>query len=207
VVRESAEPSNGYQIVFPAMVLWGLLGCAATFAVAMVAERTSGTILRLRAAPIARASVLGGKAAACVAACIADCALLTVIGLVVLGVQIADPLKYAVAVVATVSCFAGLTMALSLFGRTEQSVAGAGWATLILMAMLGGAMVPLSLMPSWLLSLSDLSPVKWGITALEGATWRAFGWHELGLSLLRLVGFGVAAFIGAAAMLGASADA
>lgn len=40
-------------------------------------------------------------------------------------------------------------------------------------------MVPLSLMPSWLRSLSHLSPAKWSVLALEGATWRAFSPEEL----------------------------
>jgi hypothetical protein len=37
-------PRTGFQAVFPAMVLWGLLGCAAAFAVALVSERSSGTL-------------------------------------------------------------------------------------------------------------------------------------------------------------------
>jgi ABC-type multidrug transport system permease subunit len=201
VIRDRDAPQNGYQIVFPAMVLWGLIGCAATFAIGMVVERSSGTLLRLRAAPIARASVLAGKAAACFAACVLDAVLLSLVGALLLGVHIVDPPKYAAAIGATAACFAGLTMALCMIGRTEQAVAGAGWATLIVMAMLGGAMVPLSLMPDWLLSISDFSPVKWGILALEGATWRGLSWHELAGWLARLLAFGLAAFAGGVALL------
>jgi ABC-2 type transport system permease protein len=207
VARDRDAPRNGYQIVFPAMLLWGLLGCAATFAIGIVTERSSGTLLRLRAAPIARASVLAGKAAACITASLLDAALLSLIGALLLGVRIVDPLKYSAAVFAIATCFAGLTMALSMIGRTEQAVAGAGWATLIVMAMLGGAMVPLSLMPGWLLSLADFSPVKWGILALEGATWRGFDWRELSGWLVRLLAFGLAAFGAGVALLFSARDA
>jgi ABC-type multidrug transport system permease subunit len=55
-------------------------------------------------------------------------------------------------------------------------------------------MVPPAVMPEWLLRLSKLSPVSWGIWALEGATWRALTWHELWQPLGMLSAFGVAAF-------------
>ena len=107
---------------------------------------------------------------------------------------------------ATVVCFAGLTMALSVLGRSEQGVAGAGWAALILMAMLGGAMVPLALFPDWMRALSDLSPVKWGILALEGATWRGFGWNELAAPLGVLVATGALGFASGVGVLVASRE-
>jgi ABC-2 type transport system permease protein len=201
VVRDAGGPRSGYEIVFPAMILWGLLGCAATFAVGIVTERASGTLLRLRAAPIGRASILGGKAGACVSACLADAALLSVLGWLALDVRIDDASKYAAAIAATAICFGGLTMVLSVLGKTDQAVAGAGWSTLIVLAMLGGAMVPLSLMPEWLLSVSDLSPVKWGIRALEGATWRGDAWGELLPHLAWLLSLGALGFAAGTAVL------
>jgi ABC-2 type transport system permease protein len=171
-----------------------------------VAERASGTLLRLRAAPVRRASILGGKALACAVACVADVVLLSVLAWLVLGVRIGDPGKYAAVVAAMVVCFAGLTMVLTVLGRSEQAVAGAGWATLILMAMLGGAMVPLALFPERMLELSDLSPVKWGILALEGATWRAFGWDELAKPVGILVATGVVGFVSGVGVLVASRE-
>jgi ABC-2 type transport system permease protein len=201
VVRDSDEPRSGFDIVFPAMILWGMIGCASTFAVAMVGERASGTLLRLRAAPIRRASILGGKAAACVMTCLTDALLLSLIGAFLLGIRIDHLGKYAMVVSAIVLCFAGLTLALSVLGSSDQAVASAAWATLLLMAMLGGAMVPIFLMPEWLLPLSDLSPVKWGITALEGATWRDLGWSDLVRPIVQLMALGVIGFASGVAIL------
>jgi ABC-2 type transport system permease protein len=195
VVRDAAGPANGFEIAFPAMILWGLVGCAATFAVGMVTERSSGTLLRLRSAPISRAAILGGKAGACVIACAADALLLSLFGRFVLHISIRQPVEYGAAIACTVLCFSGLTMMMSVLGRSDQAVAGAGWAAMIFMAMAGGAMVPLSIMPAWLLSLSDFSPVKWGIVALEGATWRGLPWSELSRPLVLLLGVGMAGFV------------
>lgn len=167
-------PASGFALVFPAMIVWGLLGCAAAFSVALVSERASGTLVRLYAAPISRVSLVAGKALACALACAASVLVLSAVGVLGLSVAIDDVLKYVAAALAAIACFVGLTQALSALGKTEQAVAGAGWSTLIVLAMCGGAMVPEVLMPEWLVELSVLSPVRWAIVALEGAIWRGF---------------------------------
>jgi hypothetical protein len=192
--RRPGRPGSGYELVFPAMVLWGLMGCVATFSVALVVERSQGTLLRLRAAPVSRATLLGGKAAAALGACVVSAALLAALGVGLFGVHFDSPPKFIAALLATALCFCGLTVLLGTLGRSEQAVAGAGWSTLIVMAMLGGAMVPPALMPEWLLSVSHLSPVRWAIEALEGATFRKDSWAELRTPLALLVGLGATAF-------------
>lgn len=179
VEQQVAGPRSGYEIVLPAMLIWGLIGCVATFAISLASERATGTLLRLRSAPISRATILAGKSLACAVTCGIDLLVLSVLGYLGFGVHIDDLLKYACVLIACTACFTGLTMTLSVLGKSEQAVAGAGWSTLIVLAMLGGAMVPPSVMPAWLLSVSNVSPVKWGIWALEGATWRALAWQEL----------------------------
>lgn len=190
----AATPRSGYEIVLPSMLIWGLIGCVATFAIGLVAERTTGTLLRLRAAPISRLTILAGKSLACALTCAFDLAMLSAVSALAFGVTIADPLKYLTVLIACTLCFTGLMMSLSVLGRSEQAVSGAGWSSLIVLAMIGGAMVPPAVMPDWLLRLSNLSPVKWGIWALEGATWRALSWSELVQPLSMLSAFGLAAF-------------
>lgn len=48
VSRESEGPITPFQITFPQAMLWGILGCTATFAISIVKERTHGTFERLR---------------------------------------------------------------------------------------------------------------------------------------------------------------
>lgn len=179
LVVERAAGLREAELVFPAAVLWGLIGCAASFAVSLVTERTRGTLLRLVTAPIDKSALLWGKALACLLACLAVAVALTFLAVGGFEVRFESLLGLLAAIGSAALCFVGITMLLSSLGRSEQAVAGAGWAVLILMAMLGGGMVPLSLMPSWLRSLSHLSPAKWSVLALEGATWRAFSPEEL----------------------------
>jgi ABC-2 type transport system permease protein len=194
-------PRTGYQLVFPAMILWGLIGCAAAFAVGIVAERSSGALLRLYAGPFGRSAIVGGKALACALACLLGSLVLSALGVGLLGVEITDPLKYALALLSAAACFVGITQLLSVLGRSEQAVAGAGWSVLIVLAMSGGAMVPAVLMPNWLRALSAYSPVRWGVDALQGATFRAQGWAELAPPLLSLFSAGLGCFALAALVM------
>jgi ABC-2 type transport system permease protein len=188
--------------VFAPAVLWGLIGCAACFAISLVAERSRGTLRRLAAAPIHKRQILLGKALACGLACLAVAGLIALSMGVGFSVRFPSPLKLALALLSTALCFSGITMLLSVLGKTEQSVAGAGWGALIVLAMLGGGMVPMSLMPAWLADLGHVSPVRWGIVALEGALWRDFTYAELARSCAVLIATGVASFGIGAAFLG-----
>ena len=51
-----------WDISFPQSTMWGVLACAAGFAISIARERTQGTMMRLQIAPISRSGVLIGKA-------------------------------------------------------------------------------------------------------------------------------------------------
>jgi ABC-2 type transport system permease protein len=195
VARESRPgPANAFEVTFPQGMVWGIIGCVMSFAISLVTERVHGTFVRLRMAPLTRAQVLGGKALACfVSISILQIALFT-LGAVLFGVRPASLLLLVVACVAASAGFVGFMMMVSSLGKTEQAVAGAGWAMLMPMAMLGGAMVPQFVMPPWMLTLSHISPIKWAILAIEGAVWRGFSAAEMVMPVAILLGFGALCF-------------
>jgi ABC-2 type transport system permease protein len=195
VNREYNGPITPFQITFPQALLWGILGCTASFAISIVKERTHGTFERLRVGPIGRAHILGGKGLACFTTCVFIICALYVGAKTIFKMPIGNLPLFALAVLCTLLCFVGLMMFICTLGRTEQSVGGAGWAMLMIMAMLGGGMVPLVFMPSWLRPLSHISPVKWSIFALEGAIWRNFSLTEMIAPCLILLAIGAAAFL------------
>jgi ABC-2 type transport system permease protein len=178
-----------WDLSFPQAMLWGVLGCTAGFAISLVRERTRGTLLRLKAAPITSAHVLAGKALACFLAVLAVIAALTGLGFL-LGLRPGNWLFLALAAVCLSYCATGVMMTMSVLGRSEEAVGGASWFANILMAMIGGCMIPLAFMPEFLRTLSNLSPVKWGILAIEGAVWREFTLGEMILPCVILLGIG-----------------
>ena len=186
-------PRSGFELAFPAAILWGLIGCAGAFAAASMAERRSGTHLRLRAAPVRPYALLLGKLLAVLFACVVNTTALVAIAWLAFDVRVERFSTLPVVVAACAVCFSGLTVLLGVLGRSEQSVGGASWATLLLMAMFGGGMVPLSAMPGWMRAASAASPVRWGIAALEGATFRGLTLGELARPCSILLAFGLGA--------------
>ena len=179
VIRERTGPKNSFDISFPQGIIWGVLGCCASFGTSIVIERTSGTLSRLRVAPIKRSTILAGKAAACFGSTIALSSVLFVVGRLFFGVQPDSVWHLAVSLVMMAIAFVGIMMFISILGKTERAVSGLGWAVLLGMAMLGGGMVPRMFMPVWMQSLSQISPVRWAILAMEGAVWRDFSTSEM----------------------------
>lgn len=194
-------PRSPFAISFPSAVLWGILACVATFATSIVRERRSGTWFRLRVAPLTRGHILGGKALACFVAAVVIAAVLMAIASVVFGVQVDSWGLLGLAIAAVGVGFVGIMMLLSSLGRSEQAVSGASWAAILIMAMLGGGMVPLIAMPEWLTSLSRVSPVRWGILALEGSIWRGFSAAEMLAPVAVLLGTGLVCFLAGVALL------
>jgi ABC-2 type transport system permease protein len=192
--QDRAGPRNSFEVTFPQGIVWGLMGCAAGFGISLVTERVRGTLLRLRTAPITRAEILAGKGLACFAATVGIAAALLLFGAIAFGVRPDSLPLLALAILCVACCFVGIMMLLSVVGRTEAAAAGIGWAILLVMAMIGGGMLPVFLMPPWLVTASHASPVKWSILALEGAIWRGFTLSEMFLPCGILVGVGVVAF-------------
>ncbi|HQR29731.1 MAG TPA: ABC transporter permease [Anaeromyxobacteraceae bacterium] len=191
VRREKAGPRSAFDFTFPQGILWGVIGSALGFSLSLVTERTRGTLLRLETAPLSRLDVLAGKALACFAAILAVEALLLSLGVAAFGIRPASWILLAAAAVALAACFVGIMMAVAVIARTEQAAGGLGWAILMPLAMIGGGMIPLFVMPSWMQAASHVSPVKWGILALEGATWRGFTAAEMAPALGVLLGVGL----------------
>lgn len=194
-----------WDISFPQAMLWGVLACAATFAISIVRERKQGTLLRLQAAPVSRRQVLLGKATACFLAVLGVIIMMVVLG-VALGMRPRSPALLAAASICVALCFVGIMTLMSVIGKTEEAVSGAAWGANMIMAMFGGAMIPLAFMPSFMTTLGQASPVKWSILALEGAIWRDFSASEMLLPCGILVAVGAVCLAIGSLRLAAAAE-
>ncbi len=194
VLKERIHPRSSYEITMPQAFIWLLLGCSAAFAVSLVMERTRGTLIRLKSAPITLTHILAGKALACFLTTLGGLAVLFAIFRLVFGVRPDSYPLLILALIAAALAFVGIMMLISVMGKTEASVGGIGWAFLLIMAMTGGGMIPLMFMPGWMKGVSDFSFVKWAVLAVEGAVWRGFSLSEMLLPCGILVAIGVISF-------------
>jgi ABC-2 type transport system permease protein len=165
-----------------------------SFAVSLAVERSRGTLTRLLMSPAPSWALLAGKGLACYLAITIVQAVLMTIGALFFGVRPSSVPLLLLALVIVPLAFVGIMMFVASLGTTEQGSAGAGWAIMMPMSMLGGGMVPLAVMPGWMQSLSVISPVRWMIVAYEGAIWRNFSLVEMATPCAILVAIGLVAF-------------
>ena len=182
--------NSKWDISFPQAMMWGVLGCCAGFAISIAKEQSNGTMTRLQVAPISKLEILGGKALACFLATTGVIVMLTILG-VWLGMKPLSYPKLILSASCVAFCFVGIMMTMSVLGKTEQSVSGAGWAINMIMAMIGGCMIPVMFMPAFMQKFAVLSPIRWGILSIEGAIWRDFSYAELLMPCSVLIGVGV----------------
>lgn len=189
-------PANSHAVTFPQGMFWAVLGVLMSFATSLATERSEGTWLRLRTAPVRAWHLLAGKGLACALAMLLALNLLALIGYAAFGVR-PDWLLLELAFVAGVFCFTAMMMVFAMLARSVRAASGIAWAALMPMAMLGGAMIPLFAMPAWMQAASSASPVKWLLLAIEGAVWRGFSLTEMlpALGVLVAVGGALLAWI------------
>ena len=201
VLKERIQSRSSYEFTMAQAFVWLLLGCSAAFGVSLVMERTRGTLIRLKSAPITLAHILAGKALACFLTTLGGLAILFAIFRLGFSVR---PDSYPLLLLAV--AFVGIMMLISVMGKTEASVGGIGWAFLLLMAMTGGGMIPLMFMPDWMETVSHFSFVKWSVLAVEGAVWRGFSLAEMLLPCGILLGIGLISFLVGVRVFKATAD-
>ena len=194
VARERMGPANAYEITFPQGIMWGIIGCVMSFAIGLVSERVHGTFVRLQTAPITRTQILAGKALACIVAIALLQTTLIAIGVFAFGIAPSSYPLLALACACAALGFVGFMMMVAGLGRTEQAAAGSGWAMLMPLTLFGGGMMPQFIMPGWMQTVGNVSPVKWAIRGIEGAVWRDFTFAEMLLPCGILLAFGVVCF-------------
>lgn len=204
VAAEGRGPPNIFAVTFPQGIIWGVMGCALGFGVALVLERTRGTLIRLRVAPIAPWQILAGKALACFISTAGVSTVLLLIAFFGFHVRPTSIPLLVVAVVSTCLCFVGIMNLLAVFSKTEASGNGLGWGVLLVLSMIGGGMIPLEFMPGWMHAVSSISPIKWSILALEGGLWRGFTPGQMLLPCGVLIAIGVGGFLAGMRAFGAA---
>jgi len=150
------------------LVLFSLLGLS-TVGGAMLIERSWHTLDRLRATPARPREIILGKAVPYGIVLLAQQATVLGYGIVVFGLPVHrwDLLALAVTTWATRLLCAGAALATLVSSHSALSavtdISG------LVLTVLGGAMVPLTLMPAWVRAVAPASPGYWAVESLRAA--------------------------------------
>lgn len=165
-------PSAVQQNV-PAWGLFGIFLIAVPLSGALVRERASGIMIRLQLLPISFLTLLTGKLAAYGLVCLAQFAVLMLVGRYVMPLFGVPPLALSQAYGALLVVLLCVALAATAFGillgvatRTYEQASMIGTISIVIAAAIGGVMVPVFAMPRIMRDISQISPLAWGLDAL-----------------------------------------
>jgi ABC-2 type transport system permease protein len=171
VLVDALFPAGGARFDRVALVMLGVFPFVIMFlvtSIAMLRERTSGTLERLLTTPVSKGDLLGGYALAFGFAAAVQAIVVTAAAYVLLDLDTAGPAALVV-LVAVVDAALGVALGLlaSAFARTEfQAVQF--MPLVVIPQLLGcGLFVPREQMAGWLQALSNVLPLTYGVEALQ----------------------------------------
>lgn len=194
--RGGAQSLIGYFA--PSMAIVFLFIGVGAVARSILAERQTGTVARLAAAPVRAAAVVTGK--------LAGLLLVALVGILVLwgattlafGAEWGQPGPVAVMCVITAVSISGLALLVTGFARDEGQADTATLVIGMVLALLGGNFFPPGSLPTFLADLSRATPNGWalqgfGSLSLDRAGWSAVVGPVLALSVFTALCIGASA--------------
>jgi ABC-2 type transport system permease protein len=162
------EEAGTRQIVAGMLVMFSLFALSIVGS-ALLTERAWKTWDRLRATPAASWELLVGKAVPSVVVLVVQQVLVLGMGTVLFGLSIADVGLLAVVVAVWVFALLCLGMLLGAMARSHSELAVFYDLGGVVLTTLGGALIPLSMMPGWARVLAPLSPGYWAMDSYGAA--------------------------------------
>jgi ABC-2 type transport system permease protein len=168
----------------------------ATVSYSFYRERWYGTWRRLLAAPLHPRELVFGKLVVGVLLFTVQFLAMLAFGAFALGIDFgARPGLVFVVVLSTALVASALGLLLTALTPNPLRMAALANVLVLLLAALGGAIVPLTLMPSWMQPLALLTPHYWALEALRDVMIRGGGFGEVWRELAVLWGVAAAAFV------------
>lgn len=163
---------NTVQQNIPAWTLFGMFFIVVPLGGSIIRERQDGMLSRLLTMPTSYLTIISGKITAYVMICLVQFMLIMTLGkllLPLLGAPVLDlgssPAALILIVVSSALAASGYGILLGTIARTYEQASMFGAVSVVIAAALGGVMVPVFVMPRIMQSISDFSPLSWGLNA------------------------------------------
>jgi ABC-2 type transport system permease protein len=188
---------NGYSHSLAGMGVQFILFLGIDIGIGVLLARRTGIWGRLLAAPVGLQTVLLARALSAAIIALFLLSVMFLFGVLVLGVQINNPLGFAGVAIAFAVLTASFGLFIAAFGKTPEAARGLATFVTLIMVMLGGAWVPSFMFPPWVQQVAWAVPTKWAIDGFDAMTWRGLGMDAaltaIGVQLAFAAGFGLLA--------------
>ena len=181
----------------PAWLVFGMFFVVASLANLFLQERQCGALARLASLGVPTSMMIWSKALPYLAINGLQAALMLAVGVWLMPLLGGDALSLAgihwgalMLVLLAISMAAiGLALALASLVRTHAQAAAVGPTVNILMAAIGGVMVPKFVMPEFMQRLAEFSPMDWGLEGMLAVLLRGSDMVGVLLPTSKLMGF------------------
>ena len=192
-----------YQLLVPSYTVLFAFFLVLTVGWVFVSERRQGTLRRLRSAPVRAWQILLGKLLPCFAVSVGQGIILLVAGRLLFGMRwgpeswsLATQSAWLLLVIVCTSLAAmGLALLVAAVSRTEVQVALYGAVPVMVLALIGGCVLPREMMPAQTQKLSLLTPQGWASMPIVSCSPRRASYEPnlaiVGTSCAVLTGFGM----------------
>ncbi|MGZ4689508.1 MAG: ABC transporter permease [Acidimicrobiia bacterium] len=168
LVQNGYPNASGAEQVVPGQAVMSAFFLVSLVTLAFFLEHGWATWDRLRASPATSIEIMAGKALPRVALGIAELTLILGAGAVVFGLSIrGNPVALAPLVVAFSICLVLLGVAATSLSRTAQQANAFAFTGMVLFGAIGGAFVPLSVLPGWARAIAPATPTYWAMRGMN----------------------------------------
>jgi ABC-2 type transport system permease protein len=162
LVQAGHPNANGSEQVVPGQAAMMAFFVVSLVTFAFFSEFTWGTWDRLRASPASSIEIVLGKAIPRVAMVLAQFVVVFFAGIVIFDLHIRGSVIALIPLVAAFSvCLVLLGVAVTAFCRTAQQAGSFAMAGMVLFGAIGGALVPISVLPDWARAIAPAVPTYW----------------------------------------------
>lgn len=163
---------NPIQQSVPAWALFGMFFIVIPISSSMIRDRNLGIFKRLLSFPVSRADLLIGKILPFLTINFLQFGLMFAVGVFILPhlTHLNLNLEFSLWGLAAVTLISSLAatsygLMVSCLSKTQEQASAFGALSVVILAVLGGVMIPRLVMPDFMQSLSQISPLYWGMEA------------------------------------------
>ncbi|MFC2101009.1 ABC transporter permease [Bacteroidota bacterium] len=202
-IEKIAATSNNFKVIpnstqhnVPAWTIFAMFFMVISLGGNIVRERINGSFIRLKTMPTSFSVVLISKMLIYFIVAILQVTLIFSVGVFIFPFidlpQLVMPSNtLLLVVIVIISSFAAISYALMIgsIAKTQEQSNGFGAVSVIIFAVLGGLWVPIFVMPDYMQTLSNFSPLYWCLESFYILFLKGGNWSDLNKTILPLAAF------------------
>jgi ABC-2 type transport system permease protein len=172
--KQTAIIYNSVQHNVPAWSIFAMFFIVIPIAGNMIREREDGSLLRIKLIPGSYLAVLAGKMLFFVGICVVQFYLMILVGIYLMPVLHLPRLTLGQSHLATLVIALCISLAATAYGilvgtlfKTPNQALNFGAISIVILSAIGGIWVPLEVMPPTMQFIGHLSPLNWGLEAIN----------------------------------------